>query len=189
MKRLLLAVCAIAACSNGSERGFEYAPDMVRGPAFKAFAPNPATRDGLTLQRPVAGTVARGERPFRYGTGEDEATRAGRELVDPFDDSRATLEEGGELFRTYCSVCHGPEGKGDGLISGKIPPPPSYLSDRVLAFPPGRIFHVITRGSGKMASYAVQLSSDDRWKIVAYVKVVLQKQAAAYRDHRREVAP
>jgi len=43
-----------------------------------------------------------------------------------------------------------------------------------MAFPAGRIFHVITRGSGKMPSHAAQLSPDERWKIVAYVKATLQ---------------
>jgi hypothetical protein len=44
----------------------------------------------------------------------------------------------------------------------------------VLSFAPGRIFHVITLGSGKMPSYAAQLSADDRWKIVTHVMVSLQ---------------
>jgi mono/diheme cytochrome c family protein len=82
------------------------------------------------------------------------------------------------LFETYCSVCHGTQGKGDGPISGKIPTPPSYVSDRVLQFPEGRIFHVITRGSGKMPSYAAQLSADERWKVVTYVHTVLQARGA-----------
>ena len=78
------------------------------------------------------------------------------------------------MFQTYCAVCHGEHGKGDGPISSKIPTPPSYVSDRLMQFPEGRIFHVITLGTGKMPSYAAQLSSDERWKIVTYVHVSLQ---------------
>ena len=85
-----------------------------------------------------------------------------------------TLGEGKALFQTYCMVCHGEQGKGDGPISSKIPPPPSYVSDRLMQFPPGRIFHVITLGTGKMPTYASQLSADERWKVVTYVHVVLQ---------------
>jgi mono/diheme cytochrome c family protein len=44
-----------------------------------------------------------------------------------------------------------------------------------MQFAPGRIFHVITLGSGKMPSYAAQLSADERWKIVTYVYTTLQK--------------
>jgi mono/diheme cytochrome c family protein len=151
-------------------------PDMARGPAYKAFAPNSITRDGLTLQRPVAGTIPRGYHPFGYGPGENEAARAGRELVNPYHATPQTLDEGKALFQTYCLVCHGEQGKGDGPISAKIPPPPSYVSDRLMQFPPGRIFYVITLGTGKMSSYASQLSADERWKIVTYVHAVLQGQ-------------
>jgi mono/diheme cytochrome c family protein len=172
---LVMATGLVAGCgASGNHRSYEYMPDMARGPAYKAFAPNAATRDGLTLQRPVSGTIARGYRPFDYGSGEQEAERAGRELKDPYRPTEVTLEEGKALFETYCAVCHGAQGKGDGPISGKIPTPPSYRSDRVMEFPPGRIFHVITLGSGKMPSYATQLRADERWKIVTYVYTVLE---------------
>lgn len=172
---LSLSSLVLLGCgAHGNKRAYEYMPDMARGPAYKAFAPNSVTRDGLTLQHPVAGTIPRGYFPFHYGSGEAEAERAGRELKDAYTPTARTLEEGKALFETYCAVCHGVQGKGDGPISSKIPTPPSYVSDRVLAFPPGRIFHVITMGSGKMPPYAAQLSSDERWKIVTYVHTVLQ---------------
>lgn len=172
---LALGALALAGCTATSEkRAYEYMPDMARDPAYKAYAPNPVTRDGLTLQRPVAGTIPRGYQPFHYGAGDAEAERAGRELHNPYQPTARTLEEGKALFQTYCLVCHGAQGKGDGPIAGKIPPPPSYTSQRVLPFPEGRIFHVVTMGSGKMPSYASQLSADERWKIVTYVKTVLQ---------------
>ena len=172
---LSFSALALLGCgADGNKRAYEYMPDMARGPAYKAFAPNSVTRDGLTLQHPVAGTIPRGYFPFHYGSGEAEAERAGRELKDAYTPTARTLEEGKALFETYCAVCHGVQGKADGPISSKIPTPPSYVSDRVLGFPPGRIFHVITMGSGKMPSYAAQLSSDERWKIVTYVHTVLQ---------------
>jgi mono/diheme cytochrome c family protein len=178
---LAMTIAPLAGCGGGRDRrAYEYMPDMVRGPAYKAYAPNPATRDGLTLQRPVSGTIARGYQPFDYGPGENEAERAGRELKNPCRATEATLGEGRALFETYCAVCHG---------AGKIPPPPSYRSDRVLEFAPGRIFHVITLGSGKMPGYATQLSADERWKVVTYVYTVLQgrevKAAAAQQGEWR----
>lgn len=172
---LLACTIALAGCGASSQKpAYEYMPDMARGPAYKAFAPNTVTRDGLTLQQPVAGTIARGYIPFHYGPGEDEAARAGRELVNPYTPAARTLDEGKALFQTYCMVCHGERGAGDGPISGKIPTPPSYLSDRLMKFPQGRIFHVITLGTGKMPSYTTQLSTDERWKIVTYVHSTLQ---------------
>jgi mono/diheme cytochrome c family protein len=172
---MAVGVVAAGGCrARATERAREYVPDMVRGPAYKAFMPNPATRDGLTLQAPVAGTIARGGHPFHYGPGEQEAARAGRELTNPWPASPAVLHDGRGLYQTYCRICHGERGKGDGPLAGKIPPPASYTSMRVVAFPPGRLFHVLTLGSNKMPSYAAQLSTDERWKVVAYVHGVLQ---------------
>jgi mono/diheme cytochrome c family protein len=173
-------VCALAGCEAGGEdRALEYFPDMARGPAYKAFAPNPATRDGLTLQPPVAGTIARGHHLFHYGAGEEEAIRAGRELKNPLAVNQRTLDEGQALYTTYCLVCHGSAGKGDGPLAGKIPPPPAYSSERVSAFAPGRIFHVVSMGSGKMPSYATLLTPGERWQVVSYVTTRLQGKPAA----------
>jgi mono/diheme cytochrome c family protein len=171
---IAVAVAAGGCGASSQKRAFEYMPDMARDPAYKAFAPNPVTRDGLTLQHPVAGTIARGYQPFHYGPGDDEADRAGRELQNPYHASTQTLEEGKALYETYCLVCHGEQGKGDGPVAEKIPHPPSYTSDRLLKFRSGRIFHVISMGTKKMPSYAAQLSADERWKVVTYVHTSLQ---------------
>ncbi len=69
MRFLILVAALLAACEPGAEPGSEYMPDMARSPAYKAFAPNAVLRGGTTLQRPVAGTVARGRLPFHYGKG------------------------------------------------------------------------------------------------------------------------
>jgi mono/diheme cytochrome c family protein len=178
MTRLTIAtllVSVLAACQPGDKPGAEYIEDMARGPSYKAFAPNAATRNGITLQRPVPGTIARGYHPFHYGKGDAEGERAGRELTNPYHRDQPTLDKGKLLYETYCQVCHGAEGKGDGPIASKIPPPSAYKSDRVMGFLPGRIFHVITMGSNKMPSYAAQLSPDDRWLIVNYIRAVLQE--------------
>ena len=174
MKAVLIALVALAGCKPGSRPGSEYMPDMARGPAYKAFAPNPATRDGITLRPPVAGTIARGHRPFHYERGDAEAARAGLELANPYRPTADVLARGKALYRIYCQVCHGAEGKGDGPIAAKIPPPPPYRSDRLLAYPAGRLFHVITRGANKMPSYAAQLAPHERWQVVTYVRSQLQ---------------
>jgi mono/diheme cytochrome c family protein len=183
MKTIAVILASVAAAgmsgcgANSRSRAFEYAPDMARGPAYKAFAPNSATVDGLTLRQPVAGTIPRGYQPFLYGRGEPEAMRAGRELQNPFLSQRGTLEEGRALYQVYCLVCHGESGKGDGPVAEKIPHPPSFLSDRLMQFAPGRIFHVITMGTSKMPPYAAQLSQVERWKVITYVCASLQKRA------------
>ena len=169
---LLVVACAAAAsgCAGASEsRGFEYMHDMTYSLPYDSYAPNPVTRDGLTLQRPVRGTIARGHLPLHYAATPEDAERAGRELNNPIMPTPRTAADGKALFETYCFVCHGAEGAGDGPLIPKIPNPPAYSSARVRAMPPGQIFHVITYGSGRMPSYASQLSVNDRWLVAAHV--------------------
>lgn len=169
---------ALAACgSGGDKRGYEYMPDMVYSLAYDSFAPNPVTRDGLTLQRPVPGTIPRGYLPLHYTASPGDAERAGRELLNPVTGTPRSAREGRALFETYCLVCHGKQGAGDGPLVPKIPNPPAYTSERVRTFPAGRIFHVITFGSGRMPSYASQLSAHDRWLIVAHVQTLQSQEA------------
>ncbi|MEA2695882.1 MAG: hypothetical protein QOI66_153 [Myxococcales bacterium] len=196
MTRLMVAVAVVvvvvgaatAGCqATRHSRAREYMPDMVRSPSYKAFAPNLATGDGLTLRRPVPGTIARGQHPFHFLPGEPEAIRAGAALRSPLAPTPSVLDDGKGLFGIYCTPCHGDSGKSDGPLAGKIPPPPAYRSERVMAFTPGRMFHVLTLGSGKMPSYAAQLSPDERWKVIAYVRTTLQGKPSEQRQQKEDV--
>ncbi len=174
MAAVIFTAITESGCQPGDEPGSEYMPDMARSRAYKAYTPHPTLRSGITLQKPVAGTIARGHQPLAYGGGTAEAERAGVELVNPMAATAENLAKGRALYEIYCRVCHGAEGKGDGAIASKIPPPPSYRSSRLLGYPMGRLFHVISRGAGKMPAYATQLSVDERWLVAAYVRSELQ---------------
>src|SRR5262249_56513575 len=102
----------------------------------------------------------------------DDAERAGAGVQNRIAATGRTAAEGRALFDIYCVVCHGATGAGDGPLIPKIPNPPAYTSDRVRGMPAGRIFHVITYGSGRMPSYASQLSVTDRWLIAAHVQTL-----------------
>jgi len=169
---LSAALLATAACDHQQRPGFEYMPDMGHSVPYDSFAPNPVTRDGKTMQAPVAGTVPRGFRRLHYQPTPEDALRAGRELHSPFTADERTLAQGQRLFETFCVVCHGAAGKGDGPLVPKIPNPPSYTSERVRGMAAGQLFHVISYGSGRMPSYASQISERERWLIVSYVEVL-----------------
>jgi mono/diheme cytochrome c family protein len=172
-RRAAAAVCSLASlgCAVDHGRpGYEYMPDMARSPAYGSFAANPATRDGKTLQAPAPGTIPRGFLPLRYGPSPEGAARAGVELRNPVPLTAATLAQGRRLYEAFCLVCHGARGRGDGPLVPKIPNPPAYDSPRVREMPAGRLFHVISHGSGRMAAYASQVPAADRWRIVHYVQ-------------------
>jgi mono/diheme cytochrome c family protein len=172
------AIVVVERASNdASRRGMEYMGDMAYSVPYNSFAPNPLTPDGKTLRPPVAGTVPRGFQPLHYTATPEDALRAGGELRNPIPRSAEALTQGRALYETFCVVCHGEHGQGDGPLVPKIPSPPAYTSDRVRAMAPGQIFHVISRGSGRMPSYAAQIPREQRWLIVLHV-IALQERWA-----------
>jgi hypothetical protein len=50
--------------------------------------------------------------------------------------------------------------------------PPSLHIDRLRQAPAGQFFDRITNGFGVMPNYRAQISVEDRWRIVAYVRVL-----------------
>ena len=83
------------------------------------------------------------------------------------------IEHGYNRYMIYCVVCHDPLGTGHGrIIERGYTPPPSLHIERLRNAPPGRLFAVVTEGYGSMPSYAGQISPEDRWAIVAYVRAL-----------------
>ncbi len=153
---------------------YEFLPEMVRSPAYRSYSPNPVLAEGMTLQPPVPDTLAIDQAVFPYGATAAEAERAGRELKNPLSAKDVeVLRRGAALYATYCQVCHGREGRGDGSVVGHgMPPPPSLLADRAVKMQDGQMYHVLTRGQNNMASYAAQLSGPDRWSVILHVRAI-----------------
>ncbi|HED65804.1 MAG TPA: cytochrome c [Planctomycetes bacterium] len=155
-----------------SKRNWEAMTEMVYSKAGEPFARNDALPGGRTQQPVLEGVVVRGEPPLGFGPGPDEAERAGRELTSPIDlEDAGVLERGAKLFGTYCAVCHDGAGQGRGLavMRGMLPPPP-LTSDHARSLADGTLFHLLTFGQGNMASYAAQLSREERWQVIAHVR-------------------
>lgn len=169
---LLLAGLNAYLTPDLSERNAEFFTEMVYSKAKESFSPSELLPQGRTQQSLVAGVVARGRLPFGFAPGAAEAGRAGRELKSPLQDpSAADLERGRELYGIYCALCHDPKGDGRGIVveHGMLPPP-SLHAVRAEQMGDGEMFHILTLGQGNMASYAAQLSAEERWKVIAYVR-------------------
>jgi len=161
-----------------NDKGYEYFPDMVHSLAYETYTANPNFADGKTEQAPVKGTIPREMIPYQYPATLEGRLQAGKELVNPMQDSLMDLVAGKDLYTTFCLGCHGPNGDGKGHLytSGKFPvPPASLLSAKMLAVPGGEIYHVITVGYNVMGAHGPQIRPNDRWQIVNYVQNVLQK--------------
>ncbi len=170
---LALVPLALGCSGDGEEPGYAVSPGMFESVPFDPYDPNPVTPNGQTLMAPPEGTVPFGPVHPTFGPGKEEAKRAGVELTNPFaKPERATLKRGKYIYSTFCAVCHGPKGEGDGPIigAGRFPNPASLQADRAKNLPDGTLYHIVTHGQGIMPAYAVQVTHDDRWKVVTYVR-------------------
>ena len=173
---LLLFVALVAfnwiASPDVARPNFEILPQMAHSARYNAYTANPNFPDGKTLQSPVEGAIARGEMPLHYAATPADATRAGKELVSPVSAANVQARTRGEhLFRNFCLPCHGAGATGMGTVTQRgAPPPPSLLAPRAVQMKDGQLFHILTYGQNNMASYASQISRDDRWNVIAYIR-------------------
>lgn len=191
---LFVAVVALIAANfalrpNPAQLNYEFLPQMAHAPRYNAFAPNPNFPDAKTLQAPLQGTIARGHMPLHYASTLQDALRAGEELKSPIElTSQQARERGSVVFADYCAVCHGAGGAGNGTVTQQgFPPPPSLLAEHALKLKEGQMFHILTLGQNNMPSYASQLSREDRWRVIGYVRT-LQAQVHATPSSNAKVA-
>ncbi|MEM6366406.1 MAG: quinol:electron acceptor oxidoreductase subunit ActD, partial [Planctomycetota bacterium] len=111
---------------------------------------------------------------------------------NPLPTTARVLERGQQQFNIYCSVCHGMNGRGNGLVNRRAQKilattwtPPSNIHDQTLyeeTYPDGKLFSTITNGIRKMPGYAGQIKAKDRWAIVAYIRALQASQNASIDD-------
>ncbi len=148
----------------------DYLPQMAYSQAAESYAASDILPLGRVMQRPPAGTVARGASlPIQDPTPAG-AIRAGEELRSP-EMSDKDLERGAQVYATFCTPCHGSGGLGDGAVVKRgYPAPPSLLAQRAVEMPDGRMFHIVTFGQVNMPGYAAQVDEADRWRVLALVR-------------------
>ncbi|MBX7055035.1 MAG: cytochrome c [Pyrinomonadaceae bacterium] len=169
--------------------------DMQDQPRYKAYKKSEFFADKRASREAPEGTIARGQlrdnKAFYTGkidnpnpNAEVAATTnaAGNTIVTSFPNAidefpipvtKELVDRGQERYNIYCIVCHGPVGKGDGMIVRRgFSAPPTYHDDRLRNAPVGHFFDVISNGWGKMNSYGAQIQPADRWAIVAYIRAL-----------------
>ncbi len=161
----------LSSCGSEQSPGWEYMPDMYRGPALEAYQAYGQFVDSLSARKPVDGTVPRGFMTYQnYSSSVKgyELAKANLKVPSSIKPDSITLMESAKLYGIYCSPCHGEKGDGQGILMkrDKFLGIPSYV-DRDINM--GSIFHVITYGKGVMGSHASQVTPEERWKIAYHV--------------------
>lgn len=178
-------IMLLSACGDKQSPGLEYMPDMYRTPAVVAYAPSKVFKDSVSALPPVSGTIARGQYvDFNYPNTNEGYEAAGVELKNPFTPTPELITYGKEEYMTYCAHCHGENGDGNGWlkIKGDKFPVPSYFDETHKDLSEGKMFFSITYGKNLMGSHASQLSPEDRWKIILYIKELQKEHAVGAAD-------
>ena len=157
-------------------------PDMDSQDKLKEQEGSPLFRDGIGGRLPLFGTVPKllefsdmrfsekegyfpsGKRNKEYGSGIPKEMTMKK---------TALLKRGQERFEIYCVICHGSSGNGQGVISRFGFSGIANLTQEFYLpknYPDGKIFEVITKGRGNMGGYGHQISIEDRWAIIAYLR-------------------
>ena len=146
--------------------------DMHDAPRYDPLEASPVFANGASALPLVEGTVARGK------LNENELLYTGKaggqvSAAFPFVVTRADLDRGEERFNIYCAPCHGRTGDGNGMVVQRgYRQPASYHVERLRTSPAGYFFDVMTSGFGAMPDYRAQVTVEDRWRIVAYIRAL-----------------
>jgi len=172
--------------AHGDDPGESYMPDMYYARAYEAYGYNNVggERDSLKARGitytglPVVGTVAREDVLPYHLTDDSTGLTAANALKSPLDSvavKPANLKEAERLYLIDCGICHGTALDGNGPLwnggNGPFPAAPRPLNgDYAKALSDGHIYHVITFGKGAMGSYASQLTPEQRWWVIKYIR-------------------
>jgi mono/diheme cytochrome c family protein len=165
-------VAAVAGCRQ----------DMHDAPRYDPLEKSAVLPKGSSAQPLVAGTVPRGTLREDVLLHEGKVNGAIADTF-PFAITRADLDRGEERFNIYCAPCHGRTGAGNGMVVQRgYRQAASYHIDRLRLMPVGYFFDVMTNGFGVMPDYRAQITPEDRWRIVAYVRALQLSHHATQAD-------
>ena len=183
-------------------------PDMDFQPKVRPQDELGFFTDNRGMRPPVAGTVPIGYQmpqplkaaspgmppgpstalqPIAFSAGADHAN-SGKMGANwgtgiPLQVTREFMERGAECFSINCAVCHGPTAAGDGIVKQYgMATIVSLLDERIRNMSDGEIFHTITHGKNTMFGYGPNVTVNDRWAIIAYLRALQRSQNATPAD-------
>ena len=174
---------AVALCAAGCTDWAGYDLDMALGKV-----PFLSTMRRSIALGPYEGPRAapEGSVPFATPAGDvpppfsqTQLDSVGRVLRNPYAPTPALLARGKHVYDTYCAVCHGPTGAGNGPVVGpnKFPYAPAINGPTTVARSDGYLYAIVRVGRGLMPAYD-RIPHEDRWAVVLYLRQ-LQRAAGA----------
>jgi mono/diheme cytochrome c family protein len=185
---LVVLAGALTGCGlrpAGNTTPLQVHPDMDSQPKYKAQAASVFFADGRANRPAPPGTIAHGK------LNEDDVLTTGRDAggnlikSNPVPLTEALLKRGQERFNINCAPCHGRLGEGNGMVKTRsfgALNPANLLEPRLRDIADGHIFDVITTGVRTMQPLGSNITVEDRWAIVAYLRALQRSQYAGLKD-------
>lgn len=133
---------------------------------------------GLTSTQSIAVPV-NGSAPYYYDDTEEERLRAIADLTkNPFPITEDGLKRGQELYETFCGICHGNDGGGNGWIyeNGAYPAAPrNFLEQSWVDTSAGVYYHAIMHGKNVMGAYKDKINYEERYQVISYIRALQAK--------------
>lgn len=95
-----------------------------------------------------------------------------RQVENPVELDDEVLAGAERLFRRTCRKCHGAEGRGDGRMARLLDAQPADLTERIPLQSDGELYWKISQGRDPMPAFEEDLSAEDRWGLVYYLRVL-----------------
>jgi mono/diheme cytochrome c family protein len=107
-----------------------------------------------------------------------QAPSSASKVKNPVASESLSIEKGKKVYTAKCLSCHGTQGKGDGPMLKVLKKKPGDLTDAtVKAESDGALFWKITKGQKPMPSFAKNLTDQERWNSVNYIRALNQSAA------------
>ncbi|MDZ4789257.1 MAG: cytochrome c [Blastochloris sp.] len=189
---LLVAIVAVVAIAGlrgtkTTSTPVEIFSDMDHQPKAKAQTESRFFADGRSDRLPVSGTIPSKvpvEEPYKV-TGKIEGYWGDG---IPSEVTTEFLARGKERYIINCAVCHGDTGAGNGITSQYgLVGSANYNTDRLRQVPDGYLYNVVVHGKNNMIGLP-HIQLEDRWAIVAYIRVLQRAGNSRIQDVPEEEA-
>ena len=189
---VIFGLCVVAVMGVLGKRGTHFRkpplyifPDMERQLKIRPQKESTFFTNGFGSQLPVPGTVPRSVPlatvqgdvyPFQdapVNTGQIAGTTNFIEN-NPLPITAQLLQRGQQRFNINCSPCHGATGEGKGITQkiGAMAVVANLHDKRIVELADGEVFSIVSHGKGVMQGYAPQISREDRWAVIAYLRAL-----------------
>ncbi|MDP4024709.1 cytochrome c [Methylobacterium sp. NEAU 140] len=156
----LLCLLPLGACGEAN---------MADQPRAETWDRNAFFPRESTMRHPVAGTVPRAD--------------PARPAPQPATITADLLARGQERYGVFCTPCHGPDGRGAGMVVARgFPHAGDLAAEKLRRASAADLYGTISDGYRTMFGMAQMIPSADRWAIVAYLRALQLSRDVAVAD-------